>query len=580
MKRLVALLLALVMVFALVACGGDKPTSTPADKPASSTPSTPSDPAKPADPAQPEKPAEDPDAWKYGGTFIAASSNATSTMDPHAGGGSLGNSRWMNHIFEGLLEKSVEGVYYPQVCTYEASPDGKVIKLTLREDRYFSNGKKITMDDLWASIYRAAGDYTTATWDKYFKDCDIKVEGNTITFTHKNYNINFMQTLNGVTFCVMPKEICEKYPVTGGEVQPNGLLRGGNIEKEINEDADVIGSGPYKLVSWSDVEVDMVRNDLYVADYFEGATGKAAPKKAYFDEIKVAVNTSEDSRTAAAIANEYHLSWIGNPAMMPAAEAAGMIKYDQGTTWTHGMFFNLDPSNADSIIQNVDVRKAIRASLDCNAVMLAVTGDQSAVALVPTPIQADTVYHNTIVADNEWNIKDEALAKEYLKKANYNGEPIVYLITAATSNNMHKAAMVAVSHMEKVGLNIELMLVDSGSHSNLRKDPKTGHDIGCWNVQKRDDNPVLHSTFVTGTQGWWDSDAKNAAIAKMKTAVTGTPESIAAYEEYCQAVVDEVPYILFGHALNFNFVSDKVVYDVQGNSEYYWNSYFADNQPK
>ena len=572
MKRTLALILALVMLMALVACGGDKPTSSTPTTPSNPTePSKPSDPAKPADP---EKPAEDPDAWKYGGTFIAASSNATSTQDPHDGAGSLGNSRWMSHIYESILCKSVEGVYYPQVCTYEESPDGKVISITLRE-RYFSNGEKITMDDVWASFNRYFGGTTTATWDKYLKDCDIKRDGDTITFTHKNYNINFMGILNSLSCCVMPKEICDKYPVTGGEVQANGVLRGGKIETKINEDADVIGSGPYKLVSWSDTEIDMVRNDKYVADEFDGATGKAAPKRAYFDEIIVAVNTSEDSRTAAAIAGEYHLSWIGNPAMMPAAEAAGMIKYDQGTTWTHGMFFNLDASNADSIIQNVNVRKAIRACLDCNAVMMGPTGgDQSAIALIPTPVQADTVYHNTIVADNEWNIHDEALAKEYLKKANYNGEPIVYLITAATSNNMHKAAMVAVSQMEKVGLNIELMLVDSGSHSNLRKDPKTGHDIGCWNVQKNDTNPVLHSTFVTGTQGWWDSPAKNAAIAKMKTAVTGTPESIAAYEEYCQAVVDEVPYILYGHALNFNFVSDKVVYDVQGASEYYWNSYF------
>ena len=207
-------------------------------------------------------------------------------------------------------------------------------------------------------------------------------------------------------------------------MQSNGLLRGGKLEVKINEDADVIGSGPYKLVSWSDVEVKMERNDLYVADEFEGATGLAAPKRAYFDEIIVAVNTNEDSRTAAVIGGEYHLSWIGSPSMMPAAEAAGYVKYDQGTTWTHGMFFNLDPSNADSPIANVNVRKAIRAALDCNAIMLAVTGgDQSAVALVPTPVQDDTVYHNTIVADNEWNIHNIALTKEYLQKANYNGEP-------------------------------------------------------------------------------------------------------------------------------------------------------------
>ena len=576
MKKALALILALVMVMGLVACGGDKPTSTPADKPASSTPgTTPSTPSDPAKPAEPEKPAEDPDAWKYGGTFIAASSNATSTQDPHDGAGSLGNSRWMNAIFEGFLMKGVDGVYYPRVCDFEESPDGKVVKLTVREGRYFSNGKEITIDDVWASLNRYAGQTTTANWDKYFKDCDIKVEGNTITFTHKAYNINFMQIMNSTSCCVMPKEICDKYPVTGGEVQSNGLLRGGKCEIYVNESADAIGSGPYKLVSWSDVEVKLERNDLYVADEFEGATGLAAPKRAYFDEIVIAVNTNEDSRTAAVIGGEYHLSWIGSPSMMPAAEAAGYVKYDQGTTWTHGMFFNLDPSNADSPIANVNVRKAIRAALDCNAIMLAVTGgDQSAVALVPTPVQDDTVYHNTIVADNEWNIHNIALAKEYLQKANYDGTPIKYLITAATSNNMHKAAMVAVSQMEAAGLNIELMLVDSGSHSNMRKDPATGHDIGCWNVQKRDDNPVLHSTFVTGTQGWWNSDAKNAAINKMKTTITGSKESIAAYEEYCQAVVDEVPYILFGHARNFNFVTDKVVYDVQGSTEYYWNSYF------
>ena len=571
MKRIIALILALVMTMALVACGGDKPTSsTP-----TSTPSTPSKPTTSSTPSTPSTstPAEDPDAWKYGGTFIAGSSNVTNSMDPHLDAGTLGNSRWMDSIYEGILTKSVEGVYYPQVCDYEASPDGKVVKITLRE-RYFSNGEKITIEDVWASINRYAGGSTTSTWDKYFKDCDIKRDGDSITFTHKNYNINFMGILSSTACSVMPKEICDKYPVTGGEVQANGLLRGSTIEVKINEAEDVIGSGPYKLVSWSDLEVVTVRNDKYVADEFEGATGKAAPKKAYFDEIIYSINANADSRTAAAIAGEYHLAWIGNPAMMPAAEAAGMVKYDQGTTWTHGMFFNLDESNADSPIANVNIRKAIRACLDCTAVMLGPTsGDQSAVALVPTPVQADTVYHNTIVADNEWNIHDEALAKEYLKKANYNGEPIVYLIPSGSST-MNAAAMIAVSQMEKIGLNIELMLVDSGAHSALRKDPKTGHDIGCWNVQKRDDNPVLHSTFVTGTQGWWNSDAKNAAIAKMKAAVTGTPESIAAYEEYCQAVVDEVPYILYGHALNFNFVSDKVVYDVQGSTEYYWYCYF------
>ena len=125
-----------------------------------------------------------------------------------------------------------------------------------------------------------------------------------------------------------------------------------------------------------------------------------------------------------------------------------------------------------------------------------------------------------------------------------------------------------------MGIKIELMIVDAGSHSSMRSEPKTGHDIGAWTVQKRDDNPVLHSTFVTGTQGWWSSDAKTAAINKMNTNPTCSAASVEGYEEWCQAVVDEVPFILFGHLINYNFLKPGLVWDVQGASEYYWNMYW------
>ena len=63
MKRILALILALVMTMALVACGGDKTTtSTPSTTtPSTSTPST-TEPSKPAEtpttPTEPAKPAE------------------------------------------------------------------------------------------------------------------------------------------------------------------------------------------------------------------------------------------------------------------------------------------------------------------------------------------------------------------------------------------------------------------------------------------------------------------------------------------------------------------------------------------
>ena len=47
----------------------------------------------------------------------------------------------------------------------------------------------------------------------------------------------------------------------------------------------------------------------------------------------------------------------------------------------------------------------------------------------------------------------------------------------------------------------------------------------------------------------------------------------AAIKIYCQAVVDEVPFLLFGHVINYNFVKSDLVWDVEGAVEYYWNIY-------
>ncbi len=559
------------MTMALVACGGDKPTtSTPGTStPAASTPGT--TPSTPSDPAKPSEPAVDPEAARYGGELVMCSNNATSTMDVHNGMGSLGNQRWMIHIFENLAVIGLDGNVYSEVCDFEQSADGLTLKFTLREC-YFSNGEKVTMDDVWASIQRVAGSATTATYDKLWKGTGIQKDDKSITFTFETTNVNFLSSFcsSGGLYRILPKEICDKYPVTGGELQANGLVRGGTLETKIGEVADVIGTGPYKLESWSDEAVVMVRNDKYTIVDNGVTEGPAAPKKAYADKITISINKDEGSRTAAMLAGEYDLAMVST-SMMETAESLGLQKVDQGTTWTHGMFFNLDPSNADSPIADVNVRKAIRAAIDCNAVLLAISGDEKANVLQPSPIVSGTAYDNTIIADGEWNLGNQTLAKEYLAKSSYNGEPIKWLCTA--NSNFYKAAMAASGQLEAVGIKIELMVVDAGSHSSLRSDPKTGHDIGAWTVQKVDDNPVLHSTFVTGTQGWWSSDARTAAIDKMKTNPTGSAASVEGYEEWCQAVVDECPFILFGHLINYNFLKPDLVWDVQGSREYYWNMY-------
>ena len=82
-----------------------------------------------------------------------------------------------------------------------------------------------------------------------------------------------------------------------------------------------------------------------------------------------------------------------------------------------------------------------------------------------------------------------AKAEAYVKAAGYDGTLIVYRTNGSATSAFYKAAMVIIPVMESIGLMVELMIVDSGSHSAIRKDPKGGRDIGCWNTYFNDNQP-------------------------------------------------------------------------------------------
>lgn len=574
-KKLTALLLAAILTLSLAAACGNKPAEPTPTEPAATTPAATTPGATTPAATEPV----DPNAHKYGGTMRIGHANAPTSMDPHYST-TLGDEQWYYHVYEVLVSPDANGKYYGVLADYQVSEDSLTHTYTLRDDRYFSNGDKVTMEDVEASIRRkiAKSITTESSAKNWLMDCTFEFTDTQLIVTLAKPNVKFQTSFNSNTFCIMPKEICEKYPFTGGTELPNGMFYGAEIE-QINTLDDVIGSGPYIMTKFTDnADVVLTKNKAYipVTEGNEDAIGMGAPRMGYLDEIIFCLNLDSASRTAALIAHEYDTG-TGAAAMKENIIAAGVEVVDAGTTWTHGIFFNLHESNADSPIADVNVRKAIRAALDVEEIMLAICGgDASRINLDPYAVRKETVYASTKMEDSgEWNVHDLDKAKAYLAQSNYNGEPIVYL--THSSGAFYTAAMVVIPQLEAIGLNVELMAVENSSHGALRKDPATGHDIGCWEVQKNTENPVLHSTFVTGTQGWWTTDARNAAVNKMLNAPTGSAESLAAYDEYLDAVIDECPYILFGHPTGLTYQWPGVDRGQAGQTRsYYWNAYFKD----
>ena len=264
--------------------------------------------------------------------------------------------------------------------------------------------------------------------------------------------------------------------------------------------------------------------------------------------------------------------------MVPLAQEAGLVRKLLANEWTHAIFFNLSDANADSIVQNVNFRKAIRAAIDCEEAMIAaLNGDEERILLEPSPISTNnTKYYNEILKDPEvYNVNNLELAKQYLDASGYDGEEITYLCSQGTA--FYRIAMVVIPRLEQIGINVNLQVVDGGSHGGLRSDPTAGYDIGAWETQKAVSNPLESGSLILGSSaGWWENEKKSELIKVMQTTLTGSDASVQAYNEFCELVKEEVPYIVFGTALSQTYIQPNVEIDYVGTYSYYWNSYFTD----
>jgi len=471
--------------------------------------------------------------------------------------GMMGNYQWMYYVYETPLTMGANGLVYPQACSYELSDDGLTLKLTMIPGKVYSDGTPVTIQDVVASVERAAKYNTRLASDFFDYVENYTVEGDSVTYTFSQYNVTSLLTISdarGPCFIINESQVAAL-----GE------------DGAITDMADAIGSGVYKLKEYNpDVRIVMERNNLYV-DAGNDAEGMAAPKKAYMDTITFSVNLDAASRTAGMIAGDYHFGGI-IPEMAPYVEKIGLKKLYLKNMWTPAIYFNLSDANKDSIIQNVDFRKAIRAALDMKAIMLSITlGDTERIILDPEPMGSGSVYYSDVIKNTEWNIANKELAKEYLAKSGYNGETIIWM--CAQSASFYTAAIPAIQMLEEIGIKIELKLVDAGSHSTLRNDPSSGYHIGAWEVQKAIENP-LRSTMVFSVQGWFEHETKNKLLATLRTQVSGSAESIATYQEYAEFLADNVPWIAFGELLTVRYAVAKLELNYQGVHAYYWNSYF------
>lgn len=388
---------------------------------------------------------------KRGGDLKYAYISGPGTLDPQMTG-NLVEMEVIHHIFEGLVAMDEDYQAKPMVAQkIDISPDVKTFTFTLRPGITFHNGKPLTSADV------------LATYERYAR---ISVNNSILA------NVEGYDTPDPMTFVIRLKT---PNPVFLDQLKtptyPLGIIPAEQKDKPPRE-ADVIGTGPYKLGEWvRDSHLVIRRHDGYAQNTnYTGVDGYAGKRTAYLDSVRYAFVPEANARLAALQSGDADV--IGDVLVDLAPRLKGradiitqeVFPYCQHVIVIHSQ-------NAPT--NNVLIRRAIQAAADTEELALS-TGQ--VFRLNPSLTYANSPYNPGDVVKKYYAIANADRAKALLKEAGYKGEKLV-IQTNANYAYMKNSMLALAEQLKAIGMNVEVQTLDWVTNSNNMQ-----RGTGGWNV--------------------------------------------------------------------------------------------------
>ncbi|OZI75216.1 peptide ABC transporter substrate-binding protein [Bordetella genomosp. 12] len=415
--------------------------------------------ALPALAAQEEKP-------KTGGTLVYASLSGPGTLDPQVAA-SMVDLEVIHHLFEGLVAMDAHYNTKPLLAReVKVSDDQKTFTFLLRKGVKFHNGKTMTSADVKATFER----YARVSPNKAVLDDVLKYDtpdDDTFVIELKKPNSVFLDVLKTPVypFVILPAEQKDK-PARG---------------------IDIIGTGVFKLGQWvKDSHLTIQRFADYVADdSASGPDGFAGKRTAYVDAVRFNFVPEANARVAAMQTGEAVFTSTVPPEL--AARLKSQKHLEEVTVYPYCQQYFIVNSQQQPT-DKPQVRQAIRTAVHVDDIMKVIGASRKNHSMV----YPDGAYYGGDVTNGRYNENDPKKARDLLKEAGYQDEPIVL----QTNNNydyMRDSILVLSEQLKKAGMNVKIDITDWTSNaSNLQ----TGK--GNWNVSTTSfcSNPIL------GPQQW------------------------------------------------------------------------------
>jgi peptide/nickel transport system substrate-binding protein len=324
-------------------------------------------------------------AWKSGGTYAEAVMGPINTLNPLYAS-TPAEQAASRLLFSSLYRYDDKGKLSDDLATSMAiSPDGRQYTVALRDDAYWSDGTKVTADDVAFTVdLMKSPEARSVLFNNWIDVSAEAIDSHTVRFTLPSLYASFPHAL---TFSVLPKHALES--VAKGTLRQNGFS------------IAPIGSGPFalRLLQLAPDRQHKIVNMVAAKNYYRGD-----PKLAHFelhayndqDDIVKALQTGEVSAAAGITVRKDDLP------------RSFVVKYYPINSGVYALL-----NSSSSILKDVAVRKALQVGT--NTEQIRKTVGYSAPPL-DLPFINGQLSGNNIPKAPAYNVR---LAKALLDKAGW-----------------------------------------------------------------------------------------------------------------------------------------------------------------
>ena len=413
MRKIMALLLALVLILSLAACGGSEaPAATQA--PAANAPA-----AAPAAPA--EMPAAPTNLVIPSACCIANLNPLLETMKE--------GIIMLNPMYDPLWVKDVDVIRYYLAESYTVSEDGMEITVKLRDGMKWHDGEAITADDVIFTLdvcsdtnNGAGGTNIVIIGDQ--KVTYEKVDELTVKITTPTASASYAELLG--TLILIPEHV---YGGNANIVGAEGNMKG-------------IGSGAYKLKEFVQDQYLVVEK---FDDYYLGAPA--------IDNITFKIISDVAAQEVALRNGEVNLIELANSmavAKYSSDPNYSVVQYPEGRV--NFLAFN----KFCDTLKDPEVREAIVCALNQEEIIAGAYGDGMAVPANTILSNANTFYDASVAGYKQ----DIERAKELVAKHGLDQKPMTLYFNSERAY-MAETAMIIQQQLKNVGITLNVTPVES-----------------------------------------------------------------------------------------------------------------------